>query len=187
MQTVIIHHAEYIDDRSNTDKFYRIFVVASAWVTQYGRNGTIGTFTKPTQAASADAALKAATAKLDAKVKKGYNPTSSGTVSTTALTEITEDTLEILDALAQSLPQGQSVAITAEPINAVDLGPDKASNITIVASTALSPLPSITPRSVDLTPELSPRPMLASVQPETTVDNTMLDEQWVAQYKYDGD
>lgn len=58
--TIHITEAQYIDPRAGNDKFYRTYVLGSTWVTQYGRNGTIGTFTKLIEVASEDAAAKAA-------------------------------------------------------------------------------------------------------------------------------
>ena len=35
---ISISEAGYIDHRAGNDKFYRVFVLGSSWVSQYGRN-----------------------------------------------------------------------------------------------------------------------------------------------------
>ena len=184
---ITIAEAAYIDPRAGNDKFYRTYVLGSSWVTQYGRNGTIGTFTKLIETASPGAAQKAATAKFASKVKKGYDPVRSGTVTST--TDITAENLVLLDELAQLLPAGVAATVIAQPVNAVDLGAQRADDLTDAVATAL--WNSFSTGSVvlqsDLAPDLPVRPMLASVAETYIIDQSMTDPRWVAQYKYDGD
>lgn len=82
MPTVHIHEAQLVDPAAGNDKFYRTYLWDSCWLTQYGRNGEAGTFTKLVTAASPEAAATAAAKKLDSKVKKGYQPTGAGSIET---------------------------------------------------------------------------------------------------------
>ncbi|MET3172934.1 UNVERIFIED_ORG: putative DNA-binding WGR domain protein [Arthrobacter sp. UYCu721] len=183
---ITIQEAAYIDPRSGNDKFYRTFAFGSAWATQYGRNGTVGAFTKIIEAASPEAAQQAADAKFLSKIKKGYNPVRSGTVSSP--TELTADNLAFLDELAQSLPLGTSSVIVSQPANAVDLGQRKADDLTESVATALNASISDRPAMhTDIYPDLPVRPMLASVQSAEIISTAINDPSWVAQYKYDGD
>lgn len=114
-QQLLITEAEYIDPRSGNDKFYRTFAFGSTWVSQYGRNGTVGTFTKPVSESSDDAAREAAAKKFTAKVKKGYNPTRSGELILNEPFRL--DDLTRLDDLARQLPEGDGAgtAVHHEP------------------------------------------------------------------------
>lgn len=180
---IAIQEATYIDPRTGNDKFYRTFAFASAWLTQYGRNGTVGTFTKIIEAASPEAAQQAADAKFLSKIKKGYNPVRSGTVSSEV--EPTAENIALLDELAQVLPQGTSTSIVSRPVAAVDLGCQRADDLTAVVSATLQGGRIAT--AEDISPTLPVRPMLASTQPAETVDAAMQDSEWIAQFKYDGD
>lgn len=182
---VSIQEANYVDPRAGNDKFYRTFVIGSFWVTQYGRNGTLGTFTKVIEAANSPAAMKAADAKFLSKVKKGYNPVRSGEVSTSAPIEL--DDLSILDSLAQSLPMGATHTIVTAPVSAVELQQQVLNDLTPVVAGVLNDVPSRVTTPDDISPTLPMRPMLASIQPEASVVNALVDKSWVAQYKYDGD
>lgn len=183
---ISISEAGYIDPRAGNDKFYRVFVLGSSWVSQYGRNGTAGTFTKLIELATPEAAQKAADAKFAAKVKKGYNPVRSGQVDSSI--SIDQSNLMLLDELAGTLPLGQSQTITTEPINPVELGAQTAPSLTAAVRDKLETrFRGDTPTTEDLQPALPVRPMLASVQDQTTVDDAMQDHSWLAQFKYDGD
>lgn len=183
---ISISEAGYIDPRAGNDKFYRTFVFGSSWVSQYGRNGTLGTFTKVVELASPEAAQKAADAKFAAKVKKGYNPVRSGQVDSSI--SIDQSNLMLLDELAGTLPLGQSQTITTEPVNPVELGAQTAPSLTAAVRDKLETrFRGDTPTAEDLQPALPVRPMLASVQDQTTVDDAMQDHSWLAQFKYDGD
>lgn len=183
---ITIKEATYVDPRAGNDKFFRTFAFGSSWVTQYGRNGTIGTFTKIVDATSPEAALDAAMAKFASKVKKGYKPVRAGVVATAM--SINADNLTSLDQLAEALPSGVSTAIVSKPVEAVDLGVQKADDMTGAVSSALTRFLGGRPaKSEDMNPTLPMRPMLASVQTEQTVQSAMDDDAWVAQFKYDGD
>jgi predicted DNA-binding WGR domain protein len=183
---ITIQEADYVDPRAGNDKFFRTFAFGSAWVTQYGRNLTIGTFTKIVEAASPEAAQKAADAKFASKVKKGYNPRRSGVVESPFAIDSTNVTA--LDELAELLPEGTSTTIVSKPIAAVDLGDQRAPDLTATVSAKLTSILTGFPAILtDTDPLLPMRPMLASVQPEATVEAAMLNADWVAQFKYDGD
>lgn len=187
MTTIMINEANYVDPRAGNDKFYRVFTIGSFWVTQYGRNGTLGTFTKLIEAGSPEAAQKAAEAKFSSKVKKGYNPVRTGTVTTT--TAITAENLTLLDELADTLPLGATLTIVSEPINAVDLGQQQKPDLTDTVATSLlaEEFDSTPTIPTDLHPTMMVRPMLASIQPAEQIGAAMDDATWFAQYKYDGD
>lgn len=180
---IIIQEAAYVDPRAGNDKFFRTFAFGSSWVTQYGRNGTIGTFTKIVDAASPEAAQSAAEAKYASKVKKGYDPVRSGIVATETIIDATS--LAILDELAETLPAGTSTSLVTAPIAAKDLGSLRAPDLTVVVSATLKSGRMASAEEVH--PSLPMRPMLASTQPDETVDAAMQDAEWVAQFKYDGD
>lgn len=184
---IAIQEANYVDPRAGNDKFYRTFTVGSTCVTQYGRNGTIGTFTKFIEAASPEAAQKAANAKFAAKVKKGYSPVRSGTLTSTAT--ITAENITLLDRLADTLPLGTTTAIVAAPINAVDLNAEPLDDLTADIARMLTGTLHMDRIAIptDTHPTLGIRPMLASVQPEDIIQETMTDSAWFGQFKYDGD
>jgi ATP-dependent DNA ligase len=181
-----INEAVYIDPRAGNDKFYRTWTFGSSWVSQYGRNGTVGTFSKIVDAASPEAAEKAAGVKFAGKVKKGYEPVRSGAVETSAA--ITADNLTLLDQLAQSVPMGDAVGIVTEPVAAVEVEARR-DDVTAAAVAALTATEFLGVPAVaeDTTPSLPVRPMLASVQPAEAVAAAMDSDDWCAQFKYDGD
>ncbi|GAB36202.1 ATP-dependent DNA ligase [Gordonia otitidis] len=187
---IFISEATYVDPRAGHDKFYRVYTFGRSWVAQYGRNETLGTFTKVAEAADEQAATKAATAKLAGKVRKGYTPSRSGRVSFEG--EVTDVT--VLDRLADRLPtNGDPVPHGDAPLlptaTATSLDGDPLPDVTATVRTVLSDsgISSVTARADDLDPKLPMRPMLASVQPDTTVRNAMSSQYWVTQFKYDGD
>lgn len=185
---VTVHEAQYIDPRAGNDKFYRTFVIGTDWVTQYGKNGSVGTFTKLVTEADEDAATAAAGKKFTSKVKKGYNPVRSGIVQFES--GITEANLHVLDALANSLPEGEAgeVSTSTEPVKvaAVDTVLDDVTDKVIRALHA-DGADSRPAEVTDTAPTLPTRPMLASVQPAATVEAAMTDHGFVGQLKYDGD
>lgn len=182
---ISIQEANYVDPRAGNDKFYRVFVVGPTWLTQYGRNGTLGTFTKVIDAGSPAAAQSAASKKFAEKVKKGYNPVRSGEVNTVETIEL--DDLSLLDTLAQSLPLGDTHTIVTEPINPVTLTQPRRADLIDSVQLFLSTSDARATTTADFAPTMPTRPMLASVQPESVVTSAMADPNWVAQYKYDGD
>lgn len=193
-QRIFISEAEYIDPRAGNDKFYRVFAFGSTWISQYGRSGAIGTFTKPVQAASEEEARSEAAKKFASKIKKGYTPTRSGElllneeIDTQALTR-DRSALAALDTLAQQLPvSGASGNPTIiEPIQPVTLDTEPRADLTGDLIAALHHHTSRPSIPDDLTPPLPVRPMLASVQPEDVLTAAMQHPEWVAQFKYDGD
>lgn len=183
---ISISEAGYIDPRAGNDKFYRVFVLGSSWVSQYGRNGTAGTFTKLVELATPEAAQKAADAKFAAKVKKGYNPVRAGQVDSSV--DIDQGNLTLLDELAGTLPLGKSQTIVTEPVNPVDLGTQVAQPLTSAVREKIETrFRGTRATEEDLRPTLPIRPMLASVQDQSAIDTAMLDRAWLAQFKYDGD
>lgn len=188
--TVTIHHAEYIDPRAGNDKFYRVVVAGASWVTQYGRNGTLGTLTKPVTTDNPEAAATAAAKKFDAKVKKGYTPTRQGSLDVTGL-DLSD--AAAIDTLVAALPADAShtPAPGTSPVPTVDLGADTPITSRMEqARQALGGLPGLRRDRLvdDITGEDLPvRPMLASVQLPAVVEAAMSNLGWVAQFKYDGD
>ncbi|MFJ2662626.1 ATP-dependent DNA ligase [Arthrobacter koreensis] len=186
---ITVQEAEYIDPRAGNDKFYRTFAFGAAWVAQYGRNGTLGTFTKITEAASPEAAEQAASRKFADKVRKGYEPVRSGTVATEVA--ITADNISVLDELAGSLPAGQSVGVVTTPVPAANLTaarrPDITANIADLLAEVSHWHPVRPAVPADMNPDLPVRPMLASTQSAEAISDALNDPGWFAQYKYDGD
>lgn len=73
MATCRAWEIQNVNPANHNDKFYRIFVVGSQWMAQYGANGTVGQFlvrgsTSP--ATAMDDALKVS----DKKMSEGYYP-----------------------------------------------------------------------------------------------------------------
>lgn len=188
--TVEVREASYIDHHAGNDKFYRVYLFGNCWVAQYGRNGTLGSFTKVVEAASSEAAAKAASAKFASKVKKGYQPSRSGTVNVPG--QIDPADLTVLDKAAQALggDDGTSFTGAADPVPAVALEidaprlPDLTESVAAALSDELTPWAAA---DTDMSPPLPVRPMLASVQPAETVEDAMYAQHWIAQFKYDGD
>lgn len=185
---IAVHEATYIDPRAGNDKFYRTFSFGSRWVTQFGRNGTLGTFTKVVTEADEEAARTAAGKKFASKVKKGYDPTRAGDVLFDG--EIGAENVHVLDALAASLPAGVAgeVALDEAPVRvaAVD------ATVTDVTDAAVTRLVGAGTAhrgaaDADTDPAFPTRPMLASVQPAEVVEAAMTDHTFVGQLKYDGD
>lgn len=185
--TIKIQEANYVDPRAGNDKFYRVFVIGSAWVTQYGRNGTIGTFTKLVEETTPEAALKAAEAKMLSKIKKGYDTSRSGEV--TSHDAITSDNLALLDDLAAILPLGAVNTIVSAPVNAVSLAQPPEADLTKTIEQLLRQdiYKNYCEKVEDAVPALPTRPMLAAVATAEEINDAMEDPRWVAQYKYDGD
>lgn len=186
-QQLLIAEAEYVDPRAGNNKLYRTFAFGSTWVSQYGRNGTVGTFTKPVSESSEEAARTAAAKKFTAKVKKGYNPTRSAELVLDEPFRL--DDLTRLDDLARELPEadGAGTPVHHEPAQAVELTTAARADATSRVVAALVRHPGDTACAEDLTPSLPVRPMLASVQPEDTINAAMGNPEWLAQFKYDGD
>lgn len=166
MTAVQIDEVSYVDARAGHDKFYRTFVIGQTWLTQYGRSGTLGTFTKIVETADHDAAVKAAAAKIRSKVTKGYVPKRSGAVQ--GVTDLTDVT--VLDDAARQLPVGDNPApVETSTAPTVELGevavlPDQVSEVVAV----LGWRPPSTAVPTDLAPELPVRPIRLSSRSSTT-------------------
>jgi len=188
---VTIHEARYVDSRAGNDKFYRTFVFGSSWVTQYGRNGSVGTFTPLISSGSPSAAQEQADAKFLSKIKKGYEPARSGIITTDI--DFNSDNTALLDPLADALPLRNNTDLDLQTARvpariSVSAVSKKAADLTGAVGTKLTKFAvNWTATDSDLNPLLPVRPMLASIQPSETVDALMSDPAWVAQYKYDGD
>lgn len=180
---VTVREAEYVDPRAGNDKFYRTFVWDTFWVSQYGRNGTLGTFTKAVDAGSHEAAVTAAEKKFDSKVKKGYNPTRQGTVL--AADPIGED-LAVLDVLAAQV--GADTTHAGEPVAAAEVTTTLDDVTPDVIHTLVDRGYGWRPATAeDIDPSLPTRPMLAATFTPAEVATAMVDSDWCAQLKYDGD
>lgn len=182
---VTIEEGKYIDPRIDKKAFYRTFVFGSNWVTQNGRIDEWCTTTKIKTSASPEAALAAAQKKFLSKVKGGYEPSRSGVVSTTITFD--DDNRDMLAGLVEALPEGQIGAIVSEPVEAADLGGAIRTDLTNQVPAAVHPSMGRATRDEDLDPALPVRPMLASVPTEDVLADAMTSDDWVAQYKYDGD
>lgn len=71
---------EYIDPRSNSEKFYRVFRIGTVTVNQYGRIGTFGSFTPRKDAGSEEKSIKVFEKAVAGKLAKGYNIVGQGTI-----------------------------------------------------------------------------------------------------------
>lgn len=71
---------QFVDSRINSDKFYRVFVHDMIVITQYGRNGTYGTFGRKVLT-STNAADSEGSKVVNTKLGKGYEVTRSGTLT----------------------------------------------------------------------------------------------------------
>ena len=181
---ITVREATYIDPRAGNDKFYRTFVWGSLWASQYGRNGTAGTFTKAVDAGSHEDALAAADKKFDSKIKKGYSPTRQGTVASAE--PIGED-LSVLDVLAAGV--GEDTTHQSEPVKAATVATtlDDATDTVVQELLAHDTAGHRPATAEDTNPTLPTRPMLASVVDASEIDFAMTDPNWCAQLKYDGD
>lgn len=183
---VSIREAAYIDPRAGNDKFYRTYAFGTSFVSQYGRNGTAGTFTKPEVHESQQAAGAAAAKKFDSKVKKGYNPTRQGEVATS----LAEPTNADLDALAEHIgadPTHDPGTQGTEVVYQTTAGDLPDATATVVAALDAASVSSREAVTNDTNPSLPTRPMLASVLPAADVAAAMGSDRWVGQFKYDGD
>jgi predicted DNA-binding WGR domain protein len=188
---VTIRAAELVDPRAGNDKFYRVFVAGSSWCAQYGRNGTVGTFTKLVDAGTTEDAHAAANAKFIGKLKKGYTETRAGVVNTA--TAISELDLTVLDSLVEAItPTGTPSAarhLAAPATRAGDTDNASVPDVALTVSTALRDAGILTiPATTEHTnPTLPVRPMLASTLELAELAAVVDSSAWFAQFKYDGD
>lgn len=195
--SITVREATYVDPRSGNDKFYRTFVVAgdgptgpAVWLSQYGRNGTAGTFTKPEFVKGEETAQAAADKKFDSKVKKGYNPTRQGTIAYAG--ELTfegaglKDTQGVLDNLATQV--GTDTTHAGEPVVAAEVTTTLEDVTHDVIHTLVERGFGWRPTTTeDTNPSLPTRPMLAATFTPAEVATALTDSDWCAQLKYDGD
>jgi predicted DNA-binding WGR domain protein len=184
--TISICEGMYVDPRAGKDKFFRTFAFGTSWATQYGKNGSRGTFTKIVTLASPQAAQAAADAKFATKVKEGYTPSRAGEITSPFAIDSTN--LTALDDFAELLPEGAMGTIVSEPVSVADLGGERVADLTTaVHASLLGLLGAWVATPSDKSPALPMRPMLASVVSAEVIGAAMQDEDWVAQFKYDGD
>lgn len=177
---ITVNEARYVDQRAGSDKFYRTFALGPLWLVQYGRNGQIGTFTKPVDAGSPEKAVAAAAKKFAAKIKKGYTPSRSGVVSADGpLHDLTW-----LDTVAAALPASSGDGLVGhEPVAHVEIDLAPAQDVT---DEVVGRLRGLGDDPVKTSGEPL-RPMLAESVDEAGFLELVADDDWVAQYKYDGD
>lgn len=183
---VEITELQYVDPRVNSDKFYRTYVVGGDLVTQYGRNGSFGTFGRKAYA-SAGVARSAADRLVANKLAKGYDRVSSGIAEFDHAPSDSE-----LDRAASSLPAGVMSHVTmpttakpspaVETVNAAPATNPTAFNRVIDALSAILP-----ERTVSVTPSGPTRPMLAETVATDDLEALLDDDEWVCQPKLDGD
>ena len=188
MTEIHIAEAKYVDPRAGSDKFYRTFVLGSSWVAQYGANGTVGAFTKLVETTSEEAAAKAAATKFASKVKKGYEPSRAGSLTLDRIVDA--GNLSLLDELVHQLASS-TVAISSpavrEPAAAVDLGPEVLPDCTPLMDSALRAAGVMSTVNFSTASALPLRPMLASGLSAEDIAVVVASEDWVTQFKYDGD
>lgn len=184
--TIDVTEIAYIDPRAGSDKFFRTFVYDSVdgavFRTQYGRNGTDGTLTKPVAHPDRDKATAAAEKRITSKVAKGYQPVGVASVEHDG--EVTDDVLAgvTVDGSAQD------VIVEVEPVEAVVVAP---ADGPVLGRDDVASLRAVAPPrdavDADVSPDLPTRPMLAQVAQPGSVESLLGDPGWVAQRKYDGD
>lgn len=168
---------EYVDERSNSAKFYRVFDLGDEITTQYGRIGTFGTFT-PRKKASAEKAIAG-------KLAKGYNVVRSGT-----LVFDNDPTDSDLDAGCAALGAGGPAGMPTEReqsavVVAANTETTVRPEVLATVNEALSEIRS--PWDVP-TPTNPTRPMLAQEIRDLVEIEKMLDSSgWHTQLKLDGD
>lgn len=183
-----IAEAQFVDPRAGNDKFYRTFVLGSSWVTQYGRNGTVGTFTKLVEAVSEEAAITAAAAKFTSKVKKGYAPSRAGSLRLDRVVD--SGNLDLLDELASRLPDSVDAAasmVIREPVAVVDVGPEVLPDCSALLDSVLAAAGVAPAISMSTGSSLPLRPMLAAELLAEDLAAVVGSDDWITQFKYDGD
>jgi predicted DNA-binding WGR domain protein len=178
MTTVHATELEYIDERSNSAKFYRVFDLGDEITTQYGRIGTFGTFT-PRKKASAEKAITG-------KLAKGYNVVRTGTfefAEPPTDSELDTACSHLIAGGVAGMPTDRSqsaVVVAANVETTVD--PTVLVNVT-EALTKLGQQWAMVP-----TPTNPTRPMLAlEVRDAAQIDRMLDNAQWHTQVKLDGD
>lgn len=179
MTTGFVFEAQYVDPRSNSDKFYRAFAIGTSLVCQYGRNGTPGTLTPAKDHGSADAAQAAAVKALRAKIAKGYEPTISANV------DLPDDyTIADLDAAFRAIGSAAGTAVTPGAEDSVANTDTETSSATDTSSAETS---GTRAAGTDAFAALPARPMLADTVSASDLDHLLGSPAWVMQPKLDGD
>lgn len=168
------------------DKFYRSFIIeteSGATVTfQYGRNGTVGSFTPRKDFPTFAAAVKVAEKKLAEKIGKGYNPTIGGAISFDSAPTDSD-----LDRAANVIPVGGT---------AISMPTLREQSAVVVSANAAAPIDTEafdrvcskleTGRGIT-GPAAITRPMLASIVDPSDLQYLLSQRGWVMQPKIDGD
>jgi ATP-dependent DNA ligase len=154
--------------QGSSDKFYRVFTVDTDLITQYGRNGTFGTFTAakpyPTVEAAEAAALKASAAKF----AKGYKIVKTAAAHVVApVGGLTPSQLDEWATLADSGPVDELRV------------PQEREQAPVVAT--------VNEAAAFVRPTKTPMPMLAHNALSENVAGMILSPLWSMQPKLDGD
>lgn len=179
----------YVDSRANHDKFYRVYLdhQTSEVYSQYGRNGTEGTWTNRKAAANIDAGQKEMQKLVTKKMAKGYRPHKAA-----PLTSVTPFTTWSLSTAVCNLP------VTGEKSPAsIERGQ---APVVVAAAKAATADPKITARiaSIQRHPltqakngatrtTSNPIPMLAEIAEKGDVRPMLKSDQWSVQLKLDGE
>ncbi len=185
MITVSATELEYIDPRSNSEKFYRVFRFGTVTCNQYGRIGTYGTFTPRKDAGSEAKAAAVAQKAVAGKLAKGYNVVAAGSMT---LPDVPNDAA--LDKLGAALPANDEAA--AMPTERED----SAAVVEVNQSNEIDPgvlhavihaLDGVATRKLVPSPTNPTRPMLATSAKPSQVQSLLESDRFDAQLKLDGD
>lgn len=192
MTTVQVSAEElaYVDRAAGSDKFYRVFVLPGAYVVQYGRSGTFGTF-KRTACADADMASKAAAKQADAKFKKGYERMKSAVLDfdgppsdshlDAAMSAVAPGATTIDAGVRQAaLHEAALIKLNEVGVVAVDAAVESRVRAALTAA-------GFAPAAEEAVGPVPVRPMLANTAEPTTVTALLADDAWCAQAKLDGE
>lgn len=183
MTEVSLLALEYV--QGSSDKFYRVFTVGRDVLTQYGRNGTYGTFTPRKTHLDPDKAQEEAAKVAAGKMLKGYRVTK--TASDVLDRDPTEAELDRWASSADSgpiehlvVPQVRAQAPTVAKVNAT--APATSSGVMARVLDALGSRPTTT-----ATQPGSVVPMLAHNAEPGNLEQLLISPQWGMQMKLDGD
>lgn len=174
---MIVTCTELTFREGSSDKFYRTFTLDDVAVVQYGRAGTYGTFKRTPTSDPAAATAK----KIAAKQATGYRVVKAVTVSFSAAP--TDAQLDAyLNGCAAGIGADQAEEATARP-SAVVAGDDTF----VVDRTVLSDICHTLRCTAGSDPAAPVRPMLAETIDPADSNRVLDSDDWVAQFKYDGD
>ena len=192
MTTVQVSAEElaYVDRAAGSDKFYRVFVLPGAYVVQYGRSGTFGTF-KRTACADADMASKAAAKQADAKFKKGYERMKSAVLDfdgppsdshlDAAMSAVAPGATTIDAGVRQAaLHEAALIKLNEVGVVAVDAAVESRVRAALTAAGFI-------PAAEGAVGPVPVRPMLANTAEPSSVTALLADDAWCAQAKLDGE